>query len=90
MLMPDRRDCETETVRITIFETLLPENPMDIRPDEILKAFDDAGVVLLRGFNFDLGNFEAFTRGFCDNFYTVSYRHMRGQFNGDSYSNEVF
>lgn len=87
--MPERRYLETETIRLSIFETPVPENPLNIRPYEILKAFDDMGVVLIRGFNFDLTSFEAFTRIYCDKFSPVSYRHKRSQMQGDGYSYEV-
>ncbi|HEY4654608.1 MAG TPA: TauD/TfdA family dioxygenase [Cyclobacteriaceae bacterium] len=90
MLSLERRDLETKTIRITVFESTGSENPLNLRAEELLQAFDDTGVILLRGFDFDLGNFEFFTRVLCDKFYTVSYRHKRGQLNGDRYSNEVF
>ena len=90
MSMPDRRDLETETIRLSIFETPVPESLSNVRQDEILKAFDDTGAVLLRRFSFDLESFGIFTRVFCDKFHPVSYRYKRSQLQGDSYSHEVF
>jgi alpha-ketoglutarate-dependent taurine dioxygenase len=55
----------------------------------ILELIDTAGVVLLRGFDFDLGEFEAFTERLCDRFHEVGSRtKLRRE--GDGYSAEVF
>ena len=88
-MTPGKKDIETESICISVFESAVAENPLNIHPEEILRSFNDTGVVLLRGFNFNLENFEIFTRLFCDKFYVISSRHARNQLQGDSYSNEV-
>ena len=55
----------------------------------VLELVDAAGVVLLRGFDFDMGEFEAFTERMCDRFHEVGSR-VRLRQHGDGYSAEVF
>jgi alpha-ketoglutarate-dependent taurine dioxygenase len=56
---------------------------------QILDLLDGSGVVLLRGFDFDMDEFEAFTRRFCDRFHEVGTR-VKLRRPGDGYSSEVF
>jgi hypothetical protein len=61
----------------------------NLDPREILESLDAAGAVLLRGFNFDMDEFEAFTARFCDRLHEVGSR-VRLRREGDGYSSEVF
>jgi alpha-ketoglutarate-dependent taurine dioxygenase len=90
MFQMEVKDFETRTIRIPVFESTGAGEILHLQKSEILGAFDETGVLLLRGFSLDLKTFEAFTRNYCEKFYTVSYRHLRGQLSGDNYSNEVF
>lgn len=56
---------------------------------QILELLDASGVVLLRGFDFDMDEFEAFTHRFCDRFHEVGTR-VKLRRPGDGYSSEVF
>lgn len=63
--------------------------PAALDPRQILESLDAAGAVLLRGFDFDMDAFEAFTARFCDRFHEVGSRvKLRRQ--GDGHSSEVF
>jgi len=56
---------------------------------QVLEPLDAAGAVLLRGFDFDMDEFEVFTARFCDRFHEVGSR-VRLRREGDGYSSEVF
>jgi alpha-ketoglutarate-dependent taurine dioxygenase len=56
---------------------------------DVLELIDAAGAVLLRGFDFDMAEFEAFTERLCDRFHEVGSRiSLRRE--GDGYTAEVF
>ena len=76
-----------------VFPRLLKAGParrlatLDAR--QILESLDAAGAVLLRGFDYDMDEFEAFTARFCDRFHEVGSR-VRLRREGDGHSSEVF
>jgi alpha-ketoglutarate-dependent taurine dioxygenase len=75
---------------ISVIEATKSRDYREIPPSDILGKLASSGAVLLRGFNFDLENFEAFTRIFCDGFHIPATRAARRPPKGDSYSTEVF
>jgi alpha-ketoglutarate-dependent taurine dioxygenase len=89
MSIPDRRDIETATIRLSVFESTTAENPLHLQREKILEAFDDTGIVLLRGFSFDMACFEAYTQSLCDRFHTVSNSHKRTRLQGDGNTYKV-
>lgn len=56
----------------------------------IRSAFEQYGVVLLRGFECDLDGFESMTRQFCKDFHEVGTRQVLRQAAGDGFTTEVF
>ena len=54
-----------------------------------MMEFHEHGVYLLQNVMPDISEFEVFTKGVCDRFYTVSSKHLRNMVPGDGYSNEV-
>jgi len=77
------------TMRIPVIEAGASKDYREIPPPDILQSLDSTGAVLLRGFNFDLENFEALTHIFCNDFHTVAARHAYRELQGDSYSTQV-
>ena len=61
-----------------------------LKPDQLSQQINTSGVLLLRGFEFDLAAFEAFTRDFCGGFHEVGSRARLRQKKGDGYTSEVF
>jgi len=89
--MLSRNDIETNrSVRIAGFETLETMLGNDIDEKPILQAFDDFGVVLLRGLNLDIEGFGNFTQNLCDTFQEIGVRHKLRCKEGDGFSTRVF
>ena len=57
--------------------------------ERILRSLDSHGVVLMRGFEFDLDGFDTLTTKLCNNFHHVGTRNKLKTDTGDSYSTEV-
>ena len=62
----------------------------DLDTSEMMQHLRRSGVVLLRGFDITLGDFEAFSACFCDRFHDVGTRESIGTTHSDGYTSEVF
>lgn len=77
-------------ISIAVFENNNSLSPEAINSTEILQAFKETGVVLLRGWDFDLNSFQTFTQKFCNRFHKVATRAERQDSQSDGYSTNVF
>jgi alpha-ketoglutarate-dependent taurine dioxygenase len=77
-------------IPIPVIEAKADKNPRAIDAAALQRLLDDKGALLLRGFDFGLENFEAFSRNFCGKFHIPATRAARRQAQGDTFSTEVF
>jgi alpha-ketoglutarate-dependent taurine dioxygenase len=66
------------------------KDPASLKRRDVLQNLDDSGVVLFRGFDFNLESFESFSSVFCDDFHGVGTRAELRKRNGDGFSTEVY
>ncbi|OOZ36871.1 hypothetical protein BOW52_10510 [Solemya elarraichensis gill symbiont] len=52
-------------------------------PCEILSAYDEFGIVIIRGLQLDLPAFKSLSREVCDRFYPIASRYLLRQSAGD-------
>ena len=65
------------------------KDPRQLSREQVSGMLDSQGVVLIRGFEFDLDSFEAFTAAQCNDFHQVGTRVKLKAGEGDGYSTEV-
>jgi alpha-ketoglutarate-dependent taurine dioxygenase len=71
------------------FQAASPKQAMTLHPVEILTKLKETGLVLLRGFDFDLNAFEVLTKSWCDSFHGVAARASMQIETSDGYTTHV-
>jgi alpha-ketoglutarate-dependent taurine dioxygenase len=78
-----------ENLNIFLNQAELDKNPNSIDLTKLKKVLNNHGVILVRGYDFNLESYEKLTRFFCADFHMVAARHAFKSKEGDNYSTEV-
>jgi alpha-ketoglutarate-dependent taurine dioxygenase len=85
-----REGISMSAIPIAVIEANADDARIAAAEAKILPLVDEAGAVLLRGFDFDLDILEKFTHIFCENFHIPATRYARRKSTGDHHTTEVF